>query len=182
MCRAGFRGPNCDVSSFEELSSDDETSRSSIVWGSILLILFLGIIATVLFYYRRRVANLKAEITHVVKYFSEEPNNFDNPVYTYQQQGSVSTDASTLLRHNGMNNFRQTKPLNNLNNFDNDSNSSGRAAAYSLQYDPRLMNQKNFDADLTNPNVYHSIEDHVYDEIKLKAEGSEEYDHLDYTR
>lgn len=34
------------------------------------------------------------------------------------------------------------------------------------------MLQKNLNADLTNPNVYHSIddnfEDHVYDEIKAK--------------
>lgn len=141
------------------------------MWGIFLSLLFVGIILTVLFYYRRRVANLKAEITHVVKYMSEDRNNFDNPVYSYQQ-ASISTDASTLLHRNGvMNNLRQTKPSNmdRLNNFDQDSNSSGRAAAYSLQYDSQLMNQKNHDADLTNPNVYTTIDDHLYDEIKLKG-------------
>lgn len=101
---------------------------------------------------------------------SEDRNNFDNPVYSYQQ-ASISTDASTLLHRNGMNNLRQTKPSNmdRLNNFDQDSNSSGRAAAYSLQYDSQLMNQKNHEADLTNPNVYTTIDDHLYDEIKLKG-------------
>lgn len=47
------------------------------------------------------------------------------------------------------------------------------------------MLQKNLNADLTNPNVYHSIddnfEDHVYDEIKAK-DNPDEYDHLDYSR
>lgn len=138
----------------------------------------------VLLYYRRRVANLKAEIGHVVRYMSDDPRNFDNPVYSYQAT-SVSTDTSTLLNRNGrMNNFHQSRPTNMpLNNFDDASNSSGRAAAYSLQYDPELMNQKNHEADLTNPNLYCSIDDHLYDEIKLKcAELDMEYDHLDYSR
>lgn len=142
------------------------------------------IIMAVLLYYRRRVANLKAEIGHVVRYMSDDPRNFDNPVYSYQAT-SVNTDTSTLLHRNGrMNNFRPSRPLNMpLNNFDNASNSSGRAAAYSLQYDPELMNQKNHEADLTNPNLYCSIDDHLYDEIKLKcAELDMEYDHLDYSR
>lgn len=116
------------------------------------------------------MSNLKAEISHVVRYMSED-RNFDNPSY---QPTNVSPDASILLHRNGMmNNLRQTKPSNmdRLNNFDIDSNSSGRAGAYSLNYDSQLMNQKNFEADLTNPNVdmYTNIEDHLYDEIKLKA-------------
>ena len=146
-------------------------TNTGAIWGICLLFAFAIIIMTLLFYYRRRVANLKAEITHVVKYFSEEPNNFDNPVYSYQQ-GSVATDASTLLHRNGaVNNLRQTKPLNieRLNNFDQESNSSGRAGAYTLQYDSQLMKEKNREADLTNPNVYHTIEDHLYDEIKIKG-------------
>lgn len=71
-----------------------------------------------------------------------------------------------------MNNLRQTKPSNvdRLNNFDHDSNSSGRAAAYSLQYDSQLLNQKNQEADQTNPNLYTTIDDHLYDEIKLKGD------------
>jgi len=141
-----------------------------------LLLVFFGTIFAVLFYYRRRVKNLKAEINHVVKYMSEDPanaRNFDNPVYQYQP--SVNTDTSTLLHRHGINNLRQTKPrtLDQLNNFDHDSNSSGRAASYSLQYDPTLLNQKNLEADSTNPNLYHSIEDlkdyHLYDEIKQKV-------------
>lgn len=106
---------------------------------------------------------------------SEDPRNFDNPVYSYQP--SVNTDSSTLLHRNGMmNNLRQTKPQNvdSLNNFnDPDSNLNGRAAAYSLEYDAQLMNQKNHNANLTNPNLYQSIkdlnDDHLYDEIKQKA-------------
>jgi hypothetical protein len=154
------------------------------IWGIFCTLLFIGIIMAVILFYRRRVANLKAEIGHVVRYMSDDPRNFDNPVYQYQP--SVNTDTSTLIRHNGMmNNLRQTRPshMDRLNNFDHDSNSSGRAAAYSLQYDPELMNQKNHDADLTNPNLYSSIDDHLYDEIKLKyADLDSEYDHLDYSR
>lgn len=154
------------------------------IWGTFCTLLFIGVIVAVLLYYRRRVANLKAEIGHVVRYMSDDPRNFDNPVYSYQP--SVNTDTSTLLHRNGvMNNLRQTKPsnLDRLNNFDHDSNSSGRAAAYSLQYDPELMNQKNHEADMTNPNLYYSIDDHLYDEIKLKCADLEmEYDHLDYSR
>jgi hypothetical protein len=149
-------------------------SRAGTIWGVFLSILFLSIIGFVLFYYRRRVANLKKEINHVVQYMSEDRNNFDNPVYSYQQ--SLNTDASTLLHRNGMNNLRHTKPLNveRLNNFDHDSNSSGRAAAYSLQYDSQLMNQKNHEADLTNPNFDDSLYvDHLYDEIKLKGDMGE---------
>jgi multiple epidermal growth factor-like domains protein 10/11 len=144
-------------------------SQAGMIWGIFCTLLFCGIILSVLLYYRRRVANLKAEIGHVVRYMSDDPRNFDNPVYSYQP--SVNTDTSTLLHRNGMNNLRQTKPsnLDRLNNFDHDSNSSGRAGAYSLQYDSELMNQKNHAADLTNPNLYYSIDDHLYDEIKLKC-------------
>jgi hypothetical protein len=151
------------------------------IWGIFCTILFVAIIMAVLLYYRRRVANLKAEIGHVVRYMSDDPRNFDNPVYSYQAT-SVNTDTSTLLHRNGR--INNSRPLNMpLNNFDNASNSSGRAAAYSLQYDPELMNQKNHEADLTNPNLYSSIDDHLYDEIKLKcAELDMEYDHLDYSR
>lgn len=156
--------------------------RAGTVWGIFLSILFVGIIFGVFYcYHRRRVANYKAEISHVVKYMSEDPNNFDNPVYSYQQ-ASVNTDASTLLHRNGMNNLRQTKPsnLDRMNNFDQDSNSSGRAAAYSLQYDSQLMNEKNHLADLTNPNVYTSIDDdHLYAEIKQKGESGKIFDAFD---
>lgn len=65
--------------------------------------------------------------------------------------------------------------MDRLNNFDQDSGSSGRAAAYSLQFDPHLMNQKNQEADSTNPNFYQTIDDHLYDEIKQKAESSGEF-------
>lgn len=45
------------------------------------------------------------------------------------------------------------------------------AGAYSINYNTDML-QKNFNADMTNPNVYHSIdenfEDHVYAEIKHK--------------
>lgn len=46
------------------------------------------------------------------------------------------------------------------------------AGTYSINYNSEML-QKNLNADLTNPNVYNSIEDplkeeHVYDEIKQK--------------
>jgi hypothetical protein len=72
------------------------------------------------------------------------------------------------------NNLRNSKP-NNLDRYkfgDDESNASSRAGSYSIQY----LNDKNLNADLTNPNVYHSIDeitkDHVYDEIKQKESYS----------
>lgn len=45
------------------------------------------------------------------------------------------------------------------------------AGAYAINYNTDML-QKNFNADMTNPNIYHSIdenfEDHVYAEIKHK--------------
>ena len=101
---------------------------------------------------------------------TEVPGHFDNPVYSYQAP-SVQSDASTLLHQNGhLNNLRHTKPnnLDRMNNFhDDDSNVSSRAGTYSIQFDSD-MSHKNYQADMTNPNLYQSIDDHVYDEIKNK--------------
>lgn len=77
-----------------------------------------GIIGFLLVYYRRRVANLKAEINHVVSYMSGEPppGNFDNPVYQFQGNSSGhSGDTSVLINSNGVirNNLRiPPKPTN----------------------------------------------------------------------
>lgn len=150
-------------------------SKAGLVWGVMFTSITIILIILLIVYYRRRVANLKAEINHVVKYMSDgpAPGHFDNPVYSYQN--SVQSDTSTLLNRGGMNNLQQTKPSNidRLNNFNDESNLNSRATTYSLKYDPELMNQKNFQADMTNPNLYHSIEDvskdyHLYDEIKNK--------------
>lgn len=100
---------------------------------------------------------------------NENRNNFDNPVYSYQQQGSSSaTDAATLIRRGAV--PKRPPHLNHLNNLDNDSNlNGGRSTSYALQYDPHLMNLKNQEADMTNPNFYNAFDEHLYDEIKLKA-------------
>lgn len=78
-----------------------------------------------IFYYRRRVSNLKTEIAHV-QYISDptqgwpDRHNFDNPVYGMQQ-----TNPETRL----LNNLRPK--INNLNlvgsdMYADDSNASSR--------------------------------------------------------
>lgn len=94
-------------------------------------------------------------------------NNFDNPVYSYQQGSSSTTDDVTLLRRGAVPK-RPSNNLNHLNILDTDGHLNGRSTSYALQYDPHLMNQKNHEADMTNPNFY-NFDDHLYDEIKLKG-------------
>jgi hypothetical protein len=69
------------------------------------------------------------------------------------------------------NNLRAPVKPSNLERYkygDDESNASSRAGTYSIQY----LTDKNVNADSTNPNIYHSIDevtkDHVYDEIKQK--------------
>lgn len=99
--------------------------RAGLAWGLSLAILFVAVIVAVLFYYRRKVSNLKTEIAHV-HYISDptqgwpERHNFDNPVYGMQQ-----TNPETRLLNN-------LKPkMNNLNFagsdlYADDSNASSR--------------------------------------------------------
>lgn len=134
------------------------------------MIIFSGIICAILYIHRRKVANYKKEINHFVRYTAEDRNNFDNPVYSYQPGSSTTTtDAATLLRRGAL----PKRPLQNLNILEADSSLSGRSTSYALQYDPTLMNQKNHEADLTNPNFYNGFDDHLYAEIKLKADNGE---------
>ena len=148
-------------------------------------------------YYRRRVANLKAELNHVVKYMTEDPARQNE-----QCQLSIQSDYSILLSSNGpMNNLKETKPSNvhQMNNFNGDDSNLSDRASYSV-FNPDYLNQKNIEADSTNPDFYHSIEDiskdHLYDEIKkgllndfLSFNDFEiyfvsldlEYDHLDHS-
>ncbi|XP_037810487.1 protein draper isoform X5 [Lucilia sericata] len=199
VCRKGFTGENCDILKAEQRiqEAEVETGRAGLAWGLSLAILFVAVIIAVIFYYRRRVSNLKTEIAHV-QYISDptqgwpDRHNFDNPVY-----GMNHTNPETRL----LNNLRPK--INNLNlvgtdMYADDSNASSRAGTYSINYNHDML-AKNLNADLTNPNVYNSIEglkeEHVYDEIKQK-EGykdpvkiykkklfpEDEYDHLDYSR
>lgn len=92
-------------------------------------------------------------------------HHFDNPVYAFQGP----QDNIRLL-----NNLVKPSSVNRCNETDSTISNGSRAGAYSINYGSD-MSQKNFNADLTNPNIYHSIEDptkedHVYDEIKHKEE------------
>lgn len=61
----------------------------------------MGVIIALVLYYRRRVANLKAEVSHVVNYFTEEqPGHFDNPVYS-AYQGQPTASATGTVDRNG---------------------------------------------------------------------------------
>lgn len=168
-------------------------SSAGIAWG---IIVALGLVAVIIFislYFRRRVRNLKTEIAHV-QYIADPPSqpdrhHFDNPVYAFQPSTSSNSDSSTLL-----NNLRTSHKPSNLSSrgtrifsclkfvfsveLRRDRFTSSlnivvffAAGAYSVEYNTDML-QKNLNADMTNPNVYHSIdenfEDHVYDEIKQK--------------
>lgn len=99
-------------------------SRAGLAWGISLAILFVAVIIAVIFYYRRRVSNLKTEIAHV-QYISDptqgwpDRHNFDNPVY-----GMQANNSETRL----LNNLRPK--INNLNiggdMYADDSNASSR--------------------------------------------------------
>ncbi|XP_038115566.1 protein draper isoform X4 [Culex quinquefasciatus] len=197
LCSNGYTGEKCDVSAAEaKIHRKDEASNAGLAWGLVLAVMFVGVIIALVLYYRRRVANLKAEVNHVVNYMcQEQPGHFDNPVYSaYQGQpgsGSGAAAAGNRLENNGLlpngslirNNLRTQK--SNLDKYRYPENESvGTDRSYSIQY--LTESQKNFDADMTNPN-YNTIDDkdHVYDEIKHKdgyKDLDTEYDHLDYSR
>ncbi|XP_055538760.1 protein draper isoform X3 [Wyeomyia smithii] len=196
VCSLGYYGEKCDKLRHEaKVQEPDDASNAGLAWGLVLAVIFVGVIIALVLYYRRRVANLKAEVNHVVNYMiQEQPGHFDNPVYSaYQGQPGSGAGQPTLDRgtNNGMlangslirNNLRN--PKSNLEKYRYPENESfGSDRSYSIQY--LSESQKNFDADMTNPN-YNTIDDkdHVYDEIKHKdgyKDLDTEYDHLDYSR
>lgn len=180
------------------MQESEDSSKAGLAWGLVLAVIFAGVVVALVLYYRRRVANLQAEVNHVVNYMiQEQPGHFDNPVYSAYQgqpnaggsgQGTVGrhpTDNNGLLSNGSLirNNLRN--PKSNLDKYRYPENESvGTDRSYSIQY--LSESQKNFDADMTNPN-YNTIDDkdHVYDEIKHKdgyKDLDTEYDHLDYSR
>ncbi|XP_055623723.1 protein draper isoform X3 [Toxorhynchites rutilus septentrionalis] len=200
VCSLGYYGDKCDKSRAEaKVYESENSSNAGLAWGLVLAVVFVGVIVALVLYYRRRVANLKAEVSHVVNYFTEEqPGHFDNPVYSaYQGQPPTNVTATGTVDRNGThsnggllangslirNNLRN--PKSNLDKYRYPENESvGTDRSYSIQY--LSESKKNFDADMTNPN-YNGFDekDHVYDEIKHKdgyKDLDAEYDHLDYSR
>lgn len=185
VCRQGFMGELCDISTSAKRSQEPESASNnaaSLTWGIVVAVILVCIIFAVLFYYRRRVANLKTEIAHV-QYIADptslpDRHHFDNPVYAFQPPAN---DSTTLLNNAIRNDLRNSKPSNldryKLGYLDDDSSvGSSRAGTYSINFNTDTS-QKNMNADLTNPGIYHSIDqpisEHVYDEIKHK-EGYKE--------
>lgn len=171
----------------KSIQERDETNSAGITWGIIFACLCVCLFVFVLLYYRRRVRNLKTEIAHV-HYIADPPpptdrHHFDNPVYAFPPPANDSTQLLNNLRPKVSNIDRwKLGPAD-----DESSQGSSRAGTYSVNYNSD-MSEKNKNADLTNPNMYHCIEDqlkeeHVYDEIKQKEGYKEpdEYDHLDYS-
>lgn len=116
------------------------------------------------FCYRRRVTNLRAEITHAAKYLAAECNHCDNLEYTLQSNDEMKASEKS---HNAT----------NLNE-DRLSNSS-------IYEDPALCVQCATNYESSSHNLYQIIDDHLYDEIVKKTEISQsdsEYDHLDHSR
>lgn len=195
VCMVGWSGKNCDERMAQ--ARIDEGSSGSVL-AVVLTILFVCIFAAMLLYYRRRVANLKAEVNHVVNYMTQEqPSHFDNPVYartggangvvangTLSSNGTIvpPLDARTgLLRNVLPNNLRDVmsgRRRQKQDKYSYPDNEYGVDKSYSIShYGPESL--KNFEADMTNPNCF---KDHVYDEIRLKDSIDTEYDHLDYSR
>lgn len=197
VCSNGYTGEKCDKSLAEaKVHQPEDASNAGLAWGLVLAVMLVGVIVALVLYYRRRVANLKAEVNHVVNYMiQEQPGHFDNPVYSaYQgQPGSGgSTAGGNRNENNGLlpngslirNNLRTQKSNLDKYRYPENNESVGTDRSYSIQY--LSESQKNFDADMTNPN-YNTIDDkdHVYDEIKHKdgyKDLDTEYDHLDYSR
>lgn len=166
----------------------EESNSAGVAWGVTVSLLFVAVIILVLMYYRRRIRDLKTTIAdvefHANPQTQPDRHHFDNPVYAFQTAGN--TDNTQLL-----NNLRPSKPTNleryKLGISDTDSNASSRAGTYSVNFNSDTS-QKNYNADMTNPNVYQFIDEnngeHVYDEIVQKEayKDPDEYDHLDYSR
>ncbi|XP_013138696.1 PREDICTED: multiple epidermal growth factor-like domains protein 6 [Papilio polytes] len=188
VCRRGYVGEHCDTHAADAIHIDHAavgSSNAGLTTVMVIMVLLCAAAAIlVLLYYRKRVRNLKREIAHV--HYTADPNqppeqHFDNPVYSFQGSTRSDESASTLLNNSN-------KIFNNLNaaKLNNATLEKLRMTASSSSdtYDP-LSSLKNKDADATNPNLYHCIDDdkldHVYDEIKHKEGYEMEYDHLNYT-
>lgn len=173
----------------------EERSSAGVVWGVTVSLLFVAVIILIFMYYRRRIRDLKTTIAdvefHANPQTQPDRHHFDNPVYAFQT--STNNDNTQLL-----NNLRPSKPTNleryKLGFSDTDSNASSRgnmsefvggfdrvdkktffrylpAGTYSVNFNTDTS-QKNYNADMTNPNVYQFIDEnngeHVYDEIVQK--------------
>lgn len=198
VCRHGYKGELCDEEAVGGLRRIEHagSSSGSVAAGVVVALILVAIIIAIYLYYRRRVANLKTEIAQV-QYIADpqsvpERNHFDNPVYSYQSSNKKEDEANGLLnnaqhirndlgfKQNKSNLERQKLGMAGCSSDDDDGSCKG---AYGVHYEHPSV--KNREADLTNPNIYHSIDeklDHVYDEIKQKDGKELEYDHLDYSR
>lgn len=65
ICRHGFTGDNCDTTLYALQTQHEGSNYGSVVAGVMVALILVGIIVALLFYYRRRVANLKTQIVHV---------------------------------------------------------------------------------------------------------------------
>nr|CAD7433347.1 unnamed protein product [Timema monikensis] len=66
ICRHGFTGEKCELQlSAKNVLEKEEKHYGSVAAGLVVALILVAIIVGLLFYYRRRVANLKTEIAHV---------------------------------------------------------------------------------------------------------------------
>ncbi|CAG2063000.1 unnamed protein product, partial [Timema podura] len=104
ICRHGFTGEKCELQlSAKNVLEKEEKHYGSVAAGLVVALILVAIIVGLLFYYRRRVANLKTEIAHV-QYIADpqsapDRHHFDNPVYSYQTPVR-SDDGANLLLNN----------------------------------------------------------------------------------
>ncbi|CAH2105448.1 unnamed protein product [Euphydryas editha] len=189
VCQRGYIGDRCDIHASDAIIIDRANTGSSAGLTAVLVVLVCACVAgaaLLLLYYRKRLRNLKREIAHV--HYTADPGSqpeqqhFDNPVYSFQ--GSTRGDDSATLLNNSTHIFNNLGTGSKLNNATLERLRM-TATSSNGNYDP-MSSLKNKDADLTNPNLYHCIDDenkldHVYDEIKHKEGYEMEYDHLNYT-
>lgn len=176
-CKRDFTGENCDIPMARNIVRVVESSSAGpIVGGIMLTILLIAIFGLVILYYRRRVDNLKTQIS--IHYTPDpegsERHHFDNPVYSFGP--TTRDDASSPLNNQIKNNLKSSnleKQKKAYHPDDDDDDDLMRGSNFS----------KNRDADHTNPNLYDEDKpDHFYEELKGYKVPEETYDHLDYNR
>lgn len=190
VCKHGFIGDNCDIPILSRSILEEQPQRGigSVVGAGFIVLVLIAVIAIMYLYHKKRVANLKTEIARVHyiadPHSSPDQNHFDNPVYSFNRADDNSSLLNNVQIRNNLGQLKSSNLERQKLGFSLDDDDDSCKGAYGVTYQGTLA--KNRDADLGNPNVYHSIEDlnkveHLYDEIKAK-EAEQEYDHLDYSR
>lgn len=198
----------------ERVTDNASNGNVVLVAGLFLAVTLVAVIILLSLHYRKRVATLKDVLAHV--HYVADPvivsdrHHFDNPVYSYNGSSAnprtIPSDGKLNNSQIKNNNLIAQRTMVKENNLDKQKFANRTIAAPNRGEDDDVesvtytggacsstgsstcptLRSKNLEADLVNPNLYHSIEDlkldHVYEQIKSKAMEADQYDHLNYTR